>query len=312
MHEVRFRRRREQRWRRLRDAVERMRRGSITEQEIPELMRLYRLTAADLAWAQANGGQDLIRSLNALVLSAHEVVQHAPEGTWRRLWRFYRHGLPREIRSSWAFIASSFGFIVVGFLVGYWAVRYGGAAWSSAVLPSGLHPNYRGSGFPVPLRPYIASYIYTHNVYVSLIAFGTGILVGIPTALAMFQNGLTVGGLCALFAIRHDTLIFWSLIVPHGVIEIFAVSLAGGAGLQIGMGLLRPGDLSRRESLAIAGRRAVRLLLGIVPLLLIAALIEGLVTPSSLPPALKLGIGAADLLLLTGYVGLDRWGARRR
>lgn len=312
MQEVRFRRRREVRWRRLAEYVERARQGSIAEADLPELMRLYRLAAADLSWARANGSDALGQMLNALVLSAHEVVHHAPEGTWRRLLRFYRHGLPREIRASAAYVAAAFALIVVGYAVGYWAVRYGGTTWHSAVLPLGLRANFQGTGFPVSLRPLIASYIYTHNIYVSLIAFGTGILLGIPTALSMFQNGLVLGGLSALFAMHRDTLVFWSLIVPHGVIELFAVSLAGGAGLQLGVGLLRPGDLSRRDSLALAGRRAVRLLLGIVPLLLIAALIEGLVTPSSLPPLAKLLIGAADLLLLTGYVGLDAWGARHR
>lgn len=312
MQEVRFRRRREARWRRLAEAVERARRGTIAEQELPDLIRMYRHTAADLAWARANGSEGLQRMLNALVLSAHEVVHHAPEGTWRRLWRFYRHGLPREIRASWPYVAASFGLIVMGYLVGYWAVGYGGPAWSGAVLPAGLHANFSGQGLPLEQRPFIASYIYTHNVLVSLVAFGTGILFGIPTALAMFQNGLLVGGLGALFAQHRDTLVFWSLIVPHGIIEIFAVSLAGAAGLQLGIGLLRPGDLSRRDSLAAAGRTAVRLLLGIIPLLLVAALIEGLVTPSSLPPLFKVLIGAVDLVLLTGYVGLDAWGAGRR
>lgn len=312
MQEVRFRRRREVRWRRLAEYVERMRGGTISEGDLPELMRLYRLTAADLAWARANGSEALVRTLNALVLSAHEVVHHAPEGTWRRLLRFYRYGLPREIRSSAGYVAAAFALIVLGYAVGYWAVRYGGTAWHAAILPLGLRANFRGTGFPVSLRPFIASFIYTHNIYVSLIAFGMGVLLGVPTALSMFQNGLVLGGLSALFAVHHDTLVFWSLIVPHGVIELFAVSLAGGAGLQLGMGLLRPGDLSRRDALAMAGRRAVRLLLGIVPLLLIAALIEGLVTPSTLPPLVKILIGAVDLILLTGYVGLDAWGARRR
>jgi uncharacterized membrane protein SpoIIM required for sporulation len=305
MQEVRFRRRRDANWRRLAQLVDASRRGRIADGEIPELMHLYRQAAADLAWARENGSQDLADMLNALVLSAHEEVHHAPEGTWKRIWRFYRHGLPREIRGAWKFIAIAFGLIVLGFAVGYWAVGYGGHAWSTAVLPPNLHANFRGKGIALALRPLIASYIYTHNVYVTLLAFGTGILYGIPTLFMMFENGLMVGGLAALFAQHRDTFVFWSLIVPHGVIEIFAVSLGGGAGLRLGLALLRPGDLSRRDALAAAGRGAVRLLLGIVPLLLVAALIEGLVTPSGLPPALKLVIGGVDLFLLTGYVLLD-------
>ncbi len=305
MQEVRFRRRRDAGWRRLGELVEAARRGRIGDGEIPELMQLYRQAAADLAWARENGSPELVQMLNALVLSAHEEVHHAPEGTWKRIWRFYRHGLPLEIRRSWTFVTCAFALIALGFLVGYWAVGYGGHAWSAAVLPANLKANFGGKGVAFALRPLIASYIYTHNVYVTLIAFGTGVLYGIPTLLLMFENGLLTGGLAALFAQHRDTLVFWSLIVPHGVIEIFAVSLGGGAGLRLGLALLRPKDLSRREALAREGRGAVRLLLGIVPLLFVAALIEGLVTPSRVSALLKLAIGGVDLLLLAGYVLLD-------
>jgi uncharacterized membrane protein SpoIIM required for sporulation len=85
--------------------------------------------------------------------------------------------------------------------------------------------------------------------------------------------------------------LLWSFISPHGYLELTCILIAGAAGLMLGDALLRPGLLLRREALAQAARRAVELVLGAAPVLIVAGLIEGFVSPSDLPIGAKLLIG---------------------
>jgi uncharacterized membrane protein SpoIIM required for sporulation len=99
----------------------------------------------------------------------------------------------------------------------------------------------------------------------------------------------------------------WSFVAPHGVLELPAIFIAGGAGFRIAQGLLFPGVLPRRESLARAGLEAVQLLLGTIPILIIAGLIEAFVSPTGLAVSLKFSIAAALFVLLCAYLfGMSR------
>jgi uncharacterized membrane protein SpoIIM required for sporulation len=91
-----------------------------------------------------------------------------------------------------------------------------------------------------------------------------------------------------------------SFFVPHGVLELPAIFIAGGGGLLIAKGLLFPGTLPRRESLAREGGRSIRLALGIIPLLIVAGTVEAFVSPTDLAPRWKylLGAGLFGLLVL--------------
>jgi uncharacterized membrane protein SpoIIM required for sporulation len=94
----------------------------------------------------------------------------------------------------------------------------------------------------------------------------------------------------------------WSFVAPHGVLELPAIFIAGGAGFVLARGLLFPGLLSRRESLALAGGESVRLVLGVIPLLLIAGTIEGFLSPTHLPPMLKYVFAASLFTMLLLYL----------
>jgi len=99
---------------------------------------------------------------------------------------------------------------------------------------------------------------------------------------------------------------FWSFVLPHGVLELPAIFIAGGAGLEIARGLLFPGFLPRRDALARSGHRAARLTAGIVPMLIVAGIIEGYLSPTLLAPAGKLMFGTGAGLLLALYLFLPR------
>ena len=94
----------------------------------------------------------------------------------------------------------------------------------------------------------------------------------------------------------------WSFVAPHGVLELPAIFIAGGAGLRIAQGLLFPGVLPRRDSLARAGSEAVQLLLGTIPILIIAGIIEAFVSPTGLAIPLKFSMAAALFVLLNVYL----------
>jgi uncharacterized membrane protein SpoIIM required for sporulation len=98
----------------------------------------------------------------------------------------------------------------------------------------------------------------------------------------------------------------WSFVAPHGALELPAIFIAGGAGFVLAHGILFPGTLPRRDSVALAGGTAIRLLLGVIPLLVIAGIIEGFVSPTSAPVGVKFVISVALFTLLLLYLFVPR------
>src|SRR5262249_62211424 len=127
----------------------------------------------------------------------------------------------------------------------------------------------------------------------------------VTTVAMLLYNGLILGALYGRFFLWGVNLNFWSLIVAHGVIELTSVSIGAGAGLMLGVAVLAPGNRSRSDALRPQGGEALRLLLGVIPLLVLAGLIEGFITPLTiLPPVAKIGFAAVTAVLLALYFGL--------
>src|SRR5438552_18725998 len=120
----------------------------------------------------------------------------------------------------------------------------------------------------------------------------TGITAGLGTLYMMFFNGLLMGVIGTACAMAGMRLSLWSVVAPHGALELPAIFLAGGAGLRIAHGLLFPGMLPRKESLALAGRDATALVLGTVPIVVIAGTIEAFVSPTGMASPVEFGMTA--------------------
>ena len=148
----------------------------------------------------------------------------------------------------------------------------------------------------------MASLIITNNVKVAAIAFAGGITGGLVTGWIILTNGLMVGGLGAMYAKAGFGPDFWATIAPHGVIELTAIQIAGGAGLVLAGGFLRPGRARRSDALVFAARRAGTLVMGVAMLLCVAGTIEGFVSPQRLSIPTRDTIGAITAVALLAYL----------
>jgi uncharacterized membrane protein SpoIIM required for sporulation len=167
----------------------------------------------------------------------------------------------------------------------------GGEVWFDSVLA---------------VKPLASSMIMTNNISVSFLAFAMGMTFGLGTLYLMVFNGLMVGTLGGLCYTHGLSVPFWSFVLPHGVIELSAIFMAGGAGFLLGGALLFPGDLPRKDALLKRARQAGRLILGCVPLLVIAGLVEGFFSPLHVHAGFKFGMAGILLALLLYYLLLPR------
>jgi uncharacterized membrane protein SpoIIM required for sporulation len=142
----------------------------------------------------------------------------------------------------------------------------------------------------------------TNNIQVMFYAFAFGAALGLGTLYVMAMNGGLIAAVLALVyraGYGHE---LTSFMIGHGVIELSCIFLAGGAGLLVGSAMLLPGDLSRGDALKTRGLEAVRLIMGCVPILVIAGIIEGFISPAPINPAIKYGIGISTGLALYSYL----------
>ncbi|TMF16314.1 MAG: stage II sporulation protein M [Chloroflexi bacterium] len=306
------------RWAELENAVKHARRGRLRALPASELERfglLLRHASSDLAIARREFPDAAITEyLNTLCARAHPLLYRGAPLRLSTVTHFYATGLPRAFRAAWPYIVASLGLLALGFLAGWIAIDVRPDLRASLVPPSLFDEMARGHiQANVPDAPFAASFIIQNNIRVALICFAGGVLIGIPTAFVLLSNGWMLGTVAAAVHLGGYDLQFWSLIVPHGVIELSVIVIAGGTGLMLGDAALRPRQLRRGDALAAAARRAVTLAVGAATLLIIAGTLEAFASPSGLPDAVKLTIGAVagallySWLLLAGRVDWMSW-----
>jgi len=296
------------RWAELDGIVSRARRGNLRAASAAELERfgvLFRHASSDLAIARRDHPQAAVTEyLNELCSRAHVLLYRGAPFRLAQLPGDFALGIPRAWRAAWPYMVTSAACVALGFVAGWLAV-YLRPDLRAAIVPSSLFDQMargRVSG-GIDHAPAVAFYIIQNNIRVALICFAGGVLLGLPTVLALASNGWMLGAIAAAVNIGGYNVQFWSLIVPHGVIELSIIVIAGGTGLMLGDAILRPGQLRRGDALSAAARRAAWLACDAALLLVVAGSLEAFVSPSGLPAAAKLGIGVATGVALYSWLG---------
>ena len=300
---------RQPRWTELEDLLARSEGNGLRHfaaDDIERLGRGYRQVMSDLAIARRDFPNDqLTQWLNGLAARAHLRLYRAPAPSWRHLGHFFWTDFARRFRAARGYLLVSalllFGPALLAYL----------AAWLDPTLREALVPvelrrtmesGRTWTDIAPNLRPGMATLIFTNNIQVAFLAFAGGVLFGLGTVYVLVSNGLMLGSVLGAAHAYGVAPLLWSFISPHGFLELTCIVIAGAAGLMLGDALLRPGLLLRREALARAARQAVELVLGAAPVLVVAGMIEGFVSPGDLPVALKIGIGLAAGGVLYGLL----------
>ncbi len=305
-------------WDRLSALVRRASRGvkRLDAAEIDELVRLYQRTSSHLSYARTYYRDPALTTrLTGLVAAAGAVVYGGRPGSLKAVGRFFSSTFPAALWHNRRFVLVATAlFFVPAIAIGTWLANSDQAV--EAVGPPALRTAYLEEDFEAyySSRPAseFAAQVTTNNIQVGFLAFAGGILLCVPTAILLVFNGASLGVPAGLFAAAGQNAKFYGLILPHGLLELTAVVIAGSAGLRLGWCLIDPGDRLRRAAVTEEGRRSVVLVLGLVATFGAAGLIEGFVTGSGLPTAVRVGIGVLVEATFVAYaVTLGRDAAAR-
>ncbi len=259
---------------------------------------LYRSAAADLALARRRfPGDPLVAELEDLVGRARHLV-YASEGRRQSVLDFLSHGYWRQVRSRPGplVVAALLLFVPMG-VAAAWGLDQPGAA--AGLLPgeyggvTDRRPVGADLGLPASTKAALSAEIFTNNIRVALAAFAGGISAGLLTAAALIFNGVLIGVVTGLAVEAGNSAELVQLVVPHGVLELSCIVVAGAAGLRLGWAVVDPGRRRRADAVAVEARPAVELALGTAAWLVVAGLVEGFLTPSGIgvPSALAVGFG---------------------
>jgi uncharacterized membrane protein SpoIIM required for sporulation len=307
---VRWLEKRKPYWARLEQLVQKSSRGiaALSHQELQELSLLYRQTASDLAAVREDAtNKQLSAYLNQLLGRAHNLIYMGHKPKISALAHFYGDTYPNVFRETLPQTLLALSIFAVT-AVAAWLLTIRDPAFAHRLLGAHMmetiEQRHMWTDSIVTIKPLASSGIMTNNLSVAFSTFALGITAGLGTIWMLAMNGLLLGVIGAATARAGMALQLWSFVAPHGVLELPAIFIAGGAGLEIARGLLFPGLLPRRDSLADAGARAARLLLGTIPMLVVAGLIEGFFSPSSAPVAMKFALAGVLFAALLTYLFL--------
>jgi uncharacterized membrane protein SpoIIM required for sporulation len=300
-------------WDRLDVLVKRRRR--LSGDEVDELVATYRLTTTHLSVLRSAGHDPALTArLSGLLARARAAVTGAHTPAWRSVGEFFAVAFPATAyRARWWWLATAAGSILVALIAGRWI------ATSPAVQSSLVSHSQVASLVNHQFRDYysqdtasaFAAKIWTNNAWVAAQTLILGAFLGVGTLYVLLLNALNLGVDGGLMIGHGKAAEFFTLILPHGMLELSAVFLAAAAGLRMGWAVIDPGPRRRIQALAEEGRATVTIVLGLVVVLAASGAIEAFVTPSSLPSWSRIGIGAAAESAFLGYVVLAGRRARR-
>jgi uncharacterized membrane protein SpoIIM required for sporulation len=295
-------------WEWLEEKTRRGSRGlsSLSGGEISEVISRYLRVSSHLAEAQTRfGDQRLETYLSGIVARAHASIYGAKVTSWRAFLRLFGTRYRTAIAATRPYILIMAALMVAVWLATMLWVAGSREARAGILPPFAREAIERATGerrdFGVSAGT-VSTSILLNNVRVAFLSFALGITAGVGTAWVVAFNGVLLGALSGAFQAAGKSGIFWSLVLPHGFLELVAICIAAGSGLRMGWAIIDPGDRTRTQALAEEARAAVLVIVGVIPAFIVAAFIEGFLTGTPLlPAAVEIGIGA---IVAAGYVWL--------
>jgi uncharacterized membrane protein SpoIIM required for sporulation len=278
--------------------------GRLGAEGVLELGGNYRATVADLALARRRyPGDPVIGYLERLVLAGRQAIYSE-----RRRGGSLRSFMARDY---WRLVVGRPGVLALSLLALFapcliaaiWALHDPGAALGLVPgrFKAAADPHVRHFAPGAATQAALAGSIFTNNIEVTFLAFAGGLTLGVGTLVVLAYNGVLLGVLAGLTLQIGSFPVFIRYVVPHGLLELSCIAVAGAAGLRLAWAVIDPGTLPRGRSLRAQARPAVMLVLGTAPFLVVAGLTEGFITPRGLPLgaalAVGLGLGATYWLL---------------
>jgi uncharacterized membrane protein SpoIIM required for sporulation len=320
----RFRAAHEKDWERLDELVGRMEKKSLralSDDDILALPLLYRTTLSSLAVARDTSlDRGLITYLERLSTRAYFQIYGVQTSVWRQLGHFFARGWPEAVQSLWRETLVCAFLTLASAVVAYLLVR-GDPSWFYGIIPEGLAGGRDPSASAESLRRTLydrqddmlatfATYLFTHNSQIAIFSFALGFAFGVPTILLILYNGLMLGAFFAVFAAKGLAFNLAGWLAIHGTTELFAIAIAGAAGLRIGTAIAFPGRDTRTEAAVRAGRPAAVAMGGTVVMLAVAGLLEGIGRQTIVDDTSRYLIGAAMLAGWLAYFYMPRRGRR--
>ncbi|HEX6573569.1 MAG TPA: stage II sporulation protein M [Gemmatimonadaceae bacterium] len=294
----------------------------MSESELRAFVADYREISNDLARLRtATRGSDpaAVFALSRLAAGAHNLIYRRKGLSAARIGEYLTWDVPREVRRSVRPIL-----VAAVLFFGPMAIAYRAASSSPAIaaeiLPAsmmeraedGIQRARANRGYiedPKAARPVMGSFIITNNIQVAFAVFAFGITV-LGTVYALVSNGAMIGGVLGLYQNKGIIKLLLAFVAPHSVLELSAITIAGGAGLLIAAAVILPGNRTRREALIENGKRAMSLIACVIMFLLVAGSLEGLVSPiPNWPLSWKVSFAILSLFLMLAYLSL---GYRKR
>jgi uncharacterized membrane protein SpoIIM required for sporulation len=299
-------------WEKLEDLLAILETSSIrglSRAEVREFGELYRRAAADLAIARAETRDPkLVNYLNGLVIRAHGKIYRAENQGFGLIWKFFAREFPQTFRKNFRYIAIAFGIFAGCAALGF-ILTWQNLEFSQLVYADVSHMVRSGDKWWLGINDANqlgASMIMTNNVLVTFKVFAMGALFGVGAFYDLAFEGLRLGSVFAV-CYKIDPAFgnaLASFVVGHGVIELSCIFICAGAGMMIGYAMINPGDLTRGQALKKKGIEAVRIVIGCACLLIVAGTIEGFLSPSDLPAAVKFGTGILTGVAMYSYLFL--------
>lgn len=291
-------------WDRLDRLVRRRRR--LTGAEVDELVDLYQRVSTHLSMLRSAAPDSaLTGQLSSLVARSRAAVTGAHAPLSSEFVRFWTVSFPVVAYRAWRWWAgTAVAFFAVAVVIAFWVAgnpEVQATIGTPAEIDQMVNHDFASYYSDHPAGSF-ALQVWVNNSWVAARCIAFAVLLGLPIPLLLLANAANLGVALGLMFGAGKGWFMLGLLVPHGLLELTAVFLAGAVGMRLGWTVISPGDRPRGQVLAEQGRAVVAVAVGLVAVLLVSGLIEALVTPSPLPTWLRVGIGVLAEALFLGYV----------